>query len=935
MNFTKSSPSIFAPFNRKNILLLFSITLFTNLSGFAQKNSITGIIRDTAENKNLHYSIAALISQSDSVLYTSVRTDESGMFTIEKIPPGKYTLMVSYPRMADYLQKLTITDTSKINLGKIDIVNKAVLLEEIIVKSGFAIRMRGDTLEYTADSFAVKEGANVAELLKRLPGIYVDRDGKITAQGKEVKKVLVDGDEFFSEDPGLVTQFLNANAVDKVQVFDKKSEQAEFTGIDDWAGTKTINLTLKKNKKNGSFGKLAAGSSGEKYYNNEAMAALFNKAKKVSVFGIASKTGKEGITTAELSKYVGQDYERIDDGTSNIISMENNTEYESEKYNGSGLPAVLNGGAHYSNKWKEGKQKLYTNYRIKQINAEGWSNNHSTTLLPDGTGFITQSDNKESSSSFMQKASGNFTTSLDSFSTIKVSVNGNISSNTSNTSRESSSKNEFFFLVNNSSNAIKRLFTGNVFGSNIRYARKFRKAARTLSFLAQQDFSEANNDNYNYANNNYFDAANGNFKKADTLDHLQKNYKLNNVFAAKLAVSERLSKELSLTLEYGWKKSVSEINFCTFKNDNGKYSSLIDTLSNNYKFILNTNIVGSSLNWSIKKINIAIGTKIYFTGFNQVNKNLKIESGRNFINLAPNFNIQFMPKQNSSFSLNYFGQTFQPSAEQLQPLYKSSNPLFVQIGNPNLLPGFNHSASVNYSKYNSSRQSSFSAAYSINYLENNISSKTTTDAQNKTTAQSINLNSVPVFYGSLYYSKQYTKIHLYPSVSLSFGSNGYNSILNNAIIKNESIYGSAAITLSYNVENKLQVSYSGYLNFSKAKSNISTNKAPSTLSHSHTTTVTKYLPKKFELVSDCAFNFQPANSTFNTSFNTIGWNASLTKKLLKNDKGFIKFTAHDILNTNTGYRRSIYGFNVSETDRSTIKRYFLLTIGWNFSKSLN
>ncbi len=933
MNFSKSNLPIFVPFNRKNILLLFSIAFLANLSGFAQKNLITGIIRDTVAKKNLHYSIAALISQSDSALYTSVRTDESGMFIIEKIPPGKYTLMVSYPRMADYLQQITITDTSKINLGKIDMVNMAVLLKEVIVKSGFAIRMRGDTLEYTADSFAVREGANVAELLKRLPGIYVDRDGKITAQGKEVKKILVDGDEFFSDDPGLVTEFLNANAVDKVQVFDKKSDEADFTGIDDGKRTKTINLTLKKNKKNGAFGKLAVCSSGEKYYNHEAMVALFNKAKKVSVFGIASKTGKEGIATAELSKYVGQDYERIDDGTSSIIKLENNTEYESENYNGSGLPAVLNGGAHYSNKWKEGKQKLYTNYRIKQINAEGWSNSHSTTLLPDGTGFVTQSGNKESSTSFMQKASGNFTAPLDSFSTIKVSVNGNISNVTTNSSRDLFSKNEKGFLVNNSSNAIKKLSNGSAFGSNISYKKKFRKEGRTLSFLVQQDFNKGNQDNYNYANNNYFNPATGSFKKTDTLDQLQKNYRLNNMVAAKLAVSERLSKKLSLALEYGWKKTVSEINFGTFKNDNGKYSSRIDTLSNNYKFILNTNIVGSSLNWGIKKINIAIGTKIYFTGFNQVNKNIK--SSRNYTNLAPQLNINFMPKQNSSFSLNYTGQTFQPSAEQLQPLYKSSNPLYVQIGNPNLLPGFNHSASVNYANYNSSRQSNFSAAYSINYSENNISSKTTTDAQNKTTTQSINLNSVPAFYGSLYYGKQYEKIHLYPSVSLSFGGDGYNSILNNAIIKSETIYGSAAITLSYNAENKLQVSYSGYLNLSKSKSNISTSKTPSTLSHSHTITVTKYLPKKFELVSDCAFNFQPANNTFNSNFNTIGWNASLAKKFLKNDKGFIKLTAHDVLNTNTGYRRSIYGYNVSETDRSTIKRYFLLTIGWNFSKSLN
>jgi uncharacterized UBP type Zn finger protein len=135
--------------------------------------------------------------------------------------------MISYPGMADWLDDITISDTSKIDLKKIIMIPESVLLQEVVVRAGVPIRMKGDTLEYTADSFGVRAGANVEELLKRLPGIQVDKNGKITAQGKEVQKVLVDGDEFFSDDPGLATKYLNAEAVEKVQVFDKKSEQAE------------------------------------------------------------------------------------------------------------------------------------------------------------------------------------------------------------------------------------------------------------------------------------------------------------------------------------------------------------------------------------------------------------------------------------------------------------------------------------------------------------------------------------------------------------------------------------------------------------------------------------------------------------------------------------------------------------------------------------
>lgn len=226
---------------------------------------------------------------SDSTLYKSFRSDEDGSFEISKIPDGQYMVMVSYPRMADYLEMISVTDTSKINLGKIAMITQATLLKEVVVRSGAAIRMKGDTLEYTADSFALRPNANVAELLKRLPGIQVQSNGKIIAQGKEVKKVLVDGDEFFSDDPALALKYLTADAIDKVQVYDKKSDQADFTGIDDGKRTKTINLKLKKNSKNGYVGKLAAGNNGKEYYNNEGMAALFKKSKKISVFGLASK----------------------------------------------------------------------------------------------------------------------------------------------------------------------------------------------------------------------------------------------------------------------------------------------------------------------------------------------------------------------------------------------------------------------------------------------------------------------------------------------------------------------------------------------------------------------------------------------------------------------------------------------------------------------
>ncbi|HEX7902599.1 MAG TPA: outer membrane beta-barrel protein [Chitinophagaceae bacterium] len=913
--------------------LCLALFLFFYLPAIAQKNSIKGIVIDTAENKKLHFSIVALIDQADSALYHSFRTDIEGKFEITKIPAGRYSLMVSYPRMADYLQDIIITDTSKIDLGRIIMVTQAVLLEEVIVRSGLPIRMRGDTLEYTADSFAARPGANVEELLKRLPGFQVEKDGKIIAQGQEVKKILVDGDEFFSDDPGLATRYLNADAIDKVQVFDDRSEQAKFTGIDDGTRTKTINLKLKKNKKNGYFGKLAAGSDGKEYYNHEAMGALFNNNKKMSLFGLSSKIGKEGISNNELTKYVGQDYEIINDGTGSSIFY-NNSDYENEDYWGNGLPSIMSGGAHYSDKWKDARQKLFTNYRIKEINANGWSNNNGTYTLPDGTGFANRGESTDRTYSFSQKASGSFITPVDSFSTIKISINGGLSRGNSNNSSFSESKNEKGFFVNNSRQSYRRTNEGKNVGSNISFQKKFRKDGRTLSLLLQHSFNDRNNDNYNYSENNYYTPSSGQFKNADTLNQLQQNQSQLQSYAARIGYTDKLTKYLGISTEYGWKTTISDNVFNTFNGRNTKYDERVDSLSNDYTFTSGTHIAGAVFSIDLKKINITVGSKLYFTSFDQVNNDLKTETRRSFTNLAPHIGANIKLKANASIRFQYSGQTIQPSVEQLQPLRRSSNKLYVQIGNPDLQPGFSHSASVNFNKFEPVKGNSIYGSISMNYTLNGVASKTTTDSLGRTISQYINMNGMPGMNGYLSYNWNYKKLKLRPSATLSFNKYGNMYIQNNKKVKNESMYINASAGMRHTWENHLTTGYTARLIYNIGWSDIPGYKTRLTFSHVHSFNITSYFLKKFELGSDCSFNFQPKNSSFNKNLNTIRWNASLQRKFLKGDKGAIKLSMNDILNNNTGYSRNVSGNNINEWNRSVIKRYWLLTLTWNFSKSI-
>ena len=242
------------------LLLLFVLLMLFSV-GFCkgQPYTIKGSVEDTLNLAKLPQACVTLIRASDSMLQTFARTNDSGYFELKADSAGKYIMMITYPSFADYVDVIKLKDKN-MDLGIIPMISRSHLMKEfVLTQQVAAIKIKGDTTEYVADSFKVKDNATVEDLLKKLPGIQVDKNGKVVAQGETVQKILVDGEEFFSDDPAVVTKGLQANAVDKVQVFDKKSEQAQFTGIDDGEKIKTINLELKENKKKGYFGKIDAG----------------------------------------------------------------------------------------------------------------------------------------------------------------------------------------------------------------------------------------------------------------------------------------------------------------------------------------------------------------------------------------------------------------------------------------------------------------------------------------------------------------------------------------------------------------------------------------------------------------------------------------------------------------------------------------------------
>src|SRR6187399_2617158 len=389
------------------------LLLFIASSAFSQSQTLKGTLKDTSENRSLANTVISVLTKKDSVLVKFVRADKDGNFKIQGLKEGSYILLITHPYMGDYFDNIEIKTSTTNDLGNVHLTPKSKLLSEVIVKSGSPIKIKGDTLVYTADSFKVRPGANVEELLRRLPGITVDKNGQITAMGERVTKVLVDGEEFFGTDPGIATKNIRADAVQEVQVFDKKSDQAAFTGIDDGVKDKTINLKMKKMA--GYFGKAELGGGLPDKYDNSVMANFFKNKRKIATYGIMSNTGQTNLDWEDAQNYGGANMTVTDEG---YIAFGGGGD---DNYNGgaNGIPQNWNAGFHYSDKFNNAKNSFNSGYKYSKVIAPGLTKTFSQTFLPntDPWSSSSTSDNRTSTNKHAVNMTLEF--NLDSNNSVK------------------------------------------------------------------------------------------------------------------------------------------------------------------------------------------------------------------------------------------------------------------------------------------------------------------------------------------------------------------------------------------------------------------------------------------------------------------------------------------------------------------------------------
>lgn len=915
---------------------LIALSLLLNYSYSFAQSKLSGTITDITDNAKLQKATIALLTPTDSILVNFARSNEQGTFSIPKLDTGKYKLIISYPQYADYVEDIHVL--KDYDLGIVKLSKALLLLEEVTVTGKIPVVIKGDTIEYNASSFKVDKDAKVDELLKVLPGITVDADGKITTQGKEVKKVLLDGEEFFGNDPTLITKNIRADMVDKVQVYEKKSDLTDRTGVDDGERMQTVNITLKEDKKKGAFGQAQSGYGSEKYFGLKGMVNKFNGPQKIAAYAISANDGMVSLGFEEGEKYgTGSSNMTVsEDGGIYITSSSSGDGMDSwsGNYQGSGIPQALNMGASYSDKFKGDKHKLNVNYRRGQMEVENNSSSFVQNNLPElasiqqSTG-LTWNENKSHNANLRYDLKIDSTTDM----TWRMGYNQIDRDNTSTNNAAERSLDET--LLNQTESRSVNSSLNESFNANVMLTKRFGKLRRSLTFNTWITTNTTDGVANYYSNTDLYQ-----LNDEILIDQQKNNVWENNNFNTSLAYTEPLSKYLTGNIGYAMARVSSyTLNQSFDKNDaTGEYDILDESLLNDFDNVSLRHTFNTGLNFKRNSLTLNLSNALTFENVERSYNNLNQNLSRDQISIAPTINGNYQITKSKSVYFSYSGRTTQPNLNQFQPLKQNDNPLINYLDNNELKAGFSSNFSMSYNSYKQLKDISFYMGIYGSQSINSVNSRVTFYPESgQRDIQFVNIDK-PNFNANVYggYRKPIWKkialsariggnleyLNYYNYLSLS----NSNSQLNNT----ESYSVSPSFGLSTYKANKWSLDVRLNPGYRISQSTLQPDLDAKNFIFSSYTDISYTFPKDYKIVMNMAQTHEAATATL-PEFNTLNLSGYVSKKFLKDKSLEAQIFVNDLFNKNNGIRRYQSGYTFTQYSNDVLRRYAMFKLIYNFT----
>ncbi|WP_455634380.1 outer membrane beta-barrel protein [Parabacteroides sp.] len=901
-------------------LLMFLMILFSPMA-FAQQSgvNVTGSVVEQGSDTPIEQATVRLLNVKDSAMVRGVVSARNGSFTLKNVKKGSYLLHVTFIGYDPLYQPLQITGKKNpVNVGKLELSDGAIELgEAVVIGKAPEVTVRNDTVEYNADSYKVTEGSVLEDLLKKMPGVEVDSEGKITVNGKEVKKVMVDGKEFFSDDPKVASKNLPAKMIDKLQVLDKKSDMAQMTGFDDGEEETVINLTVKPGMKQGWFGNAYGGYGSKDRYEGNVMVNRFVNNDQITFMGGANNTNNMGFSDLASTMFSG---------------MGGGGGRRGGFGAGSGITSSGNAGLNFSKEFKPDKLTLGGNTRYSHSDNDARSKSDRQNILPgDSSSYDnseamsrTKSDNfgvdfrlewkPDTMTQLIFRPSFSFSHSMnDNFSDATTLDNERDTVNTNRSSNYSESN-------------------GYNLNASIDFSRKLNNKGRVFSATLSGGNSDSYSDGMNRSDIVYFNQTdalkNSIIDQRSRYDNKGFNYRVyvswvepighNNFIQATYSISQRKQEAL---------KNVYN------QDADGIYNVLDSAYSQSYR----NNFISQRASLSFKsqraKFNYTIGLNLdpsYSSSENFVGDTTLSKITRKVVNLSPMAQFNYMFDKRTNLRIMYNGRTSQPSMTQLQPVADISDPTNIKIGNPDLNPRYTNNLFIRFQQFTPEKQRAFMIMANGSYIINDIVSYTSYNQETgvkTTTYKNVNGNYSGNVRMMLNTPLKNKKFSINSMTMASFAnSNGYineEKNTNRNLILSER--GGIDFRSSY-----LDLGVNGNIRYNATSNSLQKENNQNTFNYGAGGYTTIYLPLDFKIESDVNWS---TNSGYGDGFkqNEILWNASASKSFLKNNQGTLRFKIYDILRQRSNISRSVTASYIQDSEYNTLGSYFMVHFIYRFS----
>lgn len=913
--------------------LIFSLALIvSSLCLSAQNMKLTGTIRDSKDNSALVSAAVSIASVKDTDNLTGTFTDANGVFEFDNLSKGTYVIKVTYIGYEHFVRYLRMDSAYK-NLGILKIKPESETLKTVTVEAkAIHVEQKNDTTEYNASTYKTNPDATAEDLINKMPGIS-SSNGTVTAHGETVGKVLVDGKEFFGDDATAAIKNLPADIIDKVQVFDRLSDQSAFTGFDDGNTTKTINITTKKGRNTGVFGKLYAGYGylTDSRYSVGGNLNWFNGDRRISVIGMSNDINQQNFASQDLLGVTGGGGAR--GGGRGGGGSASNFQVGQQ----GGISTTHSVGLNYIDTWgKKKKVKVAASYFFNQtdntaitaLNRQYYYSNVASSLYNENDS--SRSINKNHRINFRMEYT------IDSNNSLIFTPKFSYQQNT-----------QYYDLVgqtllnaNEQSHTASQQYSynsGYSISGDLLFQHKFPKKSETFSI----DIGTAiSNKQGNGSQNSfsYYDTTNSTVPLDQQYLSYNHSYNVNANLAFTDPIGTNGMIQFNYTPSYTWNKSDQETD--TLNHVNNQFNLLDTILSDKYSNTYFTQRAGVSLRYHNQGLNTAIGVNGQEAILNGTNVfPYAYATTRSFYSVLPNVMFNYRFKNKSSLRIFYRTSTSAPSISQLQSVINNSNPLLLSTGNPNLNQSYTNSVNIRYGFANGPKGQSLFAFANVSNVMANVANSTIIASQDTLIDRTVLLHrgsqfTLPVNVNGYWstnalitYGVAISKMKCNLNISGGINFSTTPGLVNNTKTVSNTYAPTGSLVLSSNISEKVDFTISYNATYNVIKNTIQTSTNNNYFNHTANAKFNWLFWKGFVFNTSLQNSYYASGSQgFNQDI--FLWNLALGYKFLKNKSLDIRASVNDVLNQNTGISRTVSQTYIEDDRNLVLKRYLLLTVTW-------